>query len=123
MLHVIALGQYAVAYTRSWAVSGRIARVRPKAENDELQQHVTLLALEIIHLVLEPIILMMGARAGWIKFCLYKHLRFGLFSGAFAAARHISCPCSHPHALPNNDPPTGRPHPARNQACASGKRV
>ena len=31
MLHVIALGQYTVAYTRSRAVNGRIARVRPKA--------------------------------------------------------------------------------------------
>ena len=47
MLHVIALGQYAVAYARSWAVNGRIARVRLKAENDHLRQQVALLTEEI----------------------------------------------------------------------------
>ena len=47
MLHVIALGQYTVAYTRSWAVNGRIARVRLKAENDGLRQQVALLTEEI----------------------------------------------------------------------------
>jgi hypothetical protein len=47
MLHVIALGHYAVAYTRAWAVNGRIARVRLKAENDELRQQVALLTEEI----------------------------------------------------------------------------
>ena len=47
MLHVIALGQYAVAYTRSWAVNGRIARVRLKARNDQLRQEVALLTEEI----------------------------------------------------------------------------
>ena len=40
MLHVIALGQYTAAYTSSWVVNGRIARVRLKAENDGLRQQV-----------------------------------------------------------------------------------
>ena len=47
MLHVIALGQYTVVYTRSWAIDGRIARVRLKAENDHLRQQVALLTEEI----------------------------------------------------------------------------
>jgi putative transposase len=47
MLHVIALSQYAVAYTRSWAVNGRIARVRLKSKNDQLRQQVALLSEEI----------------------------------------------------------------------------
>jgi len=47
MLHVIALAQYAMAYTRSWAVNGRIARVGLKAENDQLKQGVALLAEEM----------------------------------------------------------------------------
>ena len=34
MLHAIALAQYAAAYTRSWAIDARIARVRLKAENE-----------------------------------------------------------------------------------------
>ncbi|MHC4066332.1 MAG: hypothetical protein ACYSUI_17785 [Planctomycetota bacterium] len=40
MLHVIALGQYTVAYTRSWVVNGWIARVRLKAKNGGLRQQV-----------------------------------------------------------------------------------
>ena len=44
MLHVIALALYAMAYTRSWAANGRIARVRLKVENDRLRQEVALLA-------------------------------------------------------------------------------
>ncbi|MHC4089817.1 MAG: hypothetical protein ACYSUQ_14200 [Planctomycetota bacterium] len=47
VLHVIALGQYTVAYARSWAVDGRITRVRLKAENDHLRQQVGLLTEEI----------------------------------------------------------------------------
>jgi hypothetical protein len=47
MLHVIALGRYAAAYTRSWAVNGRIARGRLKAENDGLRQQVAVLTEEI----------------------------------------------------------------------------
>ncbi len=47
MLHVIALAQYAVTYTRSWAVNGRIARLRIKAENDQLRQEEALLREEI----------------------------------------------------------------------------
>jgi putative transposase len=47
MLHVISLGQYAMAFTRSCAVDGRIARVRLQAENDRLRQEVTLLTEEI----------------------------------------------------------------------------
>ncbi len=47
MLNVIALAQYAVAYTRSWAVDSPIARQRLKAENDQLRQEVALLTEEI----------------------------------------------------------------------------
>jgi transposase InsO family protein len=47
MLHVIALAQYAVTYARSWAINGRIARVRLKARNDQLRQEVALLTEEI----------------------------------------------------------------------------
>jgi transposase InsO family protein len=47
MLHVIALAQYAVAYTRGWAVNARIARVRLTAQNDQLRQEVALLREEI----------------------------------------------------------------------------
>ena len=46
-LHVIALAQYAMTYTRSWAVNSPIARVRLKTENDRLRQHVALLTEEI----------------------------------------------------------------------------
>ena len=42
MLHVISLAQYAVAYTRSWAVNSQVARVRLKTENDRLRQDVAL---------------------------------------------------------------------------------
>jgi hypothetical protein len=42
MLHVIALGQYALAYARGWATDGRIAHVRLEAENGELRQQVAL---------------------------------------------------------------------------------
>ncbi len=34
VLHVIALAQYATAYTRSWAANSPKDRVRLKAEND-----------------------------------------------------------------------------------------
>ncbi|HUU97469.1 MAG TPA: hypothetical protein VM487_17170, partial [Phycisphaerae bacterium] len=47
MPHVISLTQYAIAYTRGWAVNGSIARVRLKAENDHLRQEVALLTEEI----------------------------------------------------------------------------
>ena len=47
MLHVIALAQYAAAYTRSWAVNSPIARLQLKAENDLLRQEVELLTEEI----------------------------------------------------------------------------
>lgn len=47
MLHVISLAQYATAVTRSWAVNSPIARVRLKAENDRLRQHVALFTEEI----------------------------------------------------------------------------
>jgi putative transposase len=43
MVHTISLAQYAVAYTRSWAVNSPIVRVRLKAENDRLKQEVALL--------------------------------------------------------------------------------
>ena len=47
MLHVVALAQHAAAYTRSWAINGRIARVRLNAENGHLRQQVALLTEEI----------------------------------------------------------------------------
>ncbi|MCP4246450.1 MAG: DDE-type integrase/transposase/recombinase [bacterium] len=47
ILHVIALAQYAVAYTRGWAIDGRITRVRLTAGNDQFRQEVALLTEEI----------------------------------------------------------------------------
>ena len=47
VLHVISLAQYATAYTRSWAVISKVARVRLKTENERLQQHVAMLKEEI----------------------------------------------------------------------------
>ena len=47
MLNVIALAQYAATYTRGWAIDGRIARLRLKAENDQLRQEVALLTEEM----------------------------------------------------------------------------
>ena len=46
-LHVISLAQFALAYTRGWAVNSQVARVRLKAENDQLSQHVALLSEEL----------------------------------------------------------------------------
>jgi len=46
MLHVIALAQYAIVYTRSWAANSGNARVRLRAENDRLRQDVALLRAE-----------------------------------------------------------------------------
>ena len=43
VLNVISLAQFSLAYTRSWAVDSPIARIRLKAENDWLKQHVALL--------------------------------------------------------------------------------
>ena len=47
LLYVIALAQYAVAYTRSWVIDGQTARVRLKAQNHQLRQEVALLTEEI----------------------------------------------------------------------------
>ncbi len=47
MLHVISLAQFALAYTRGWAVNSQVTRVRLKAENDRLKQQVALLTEEI----------------------------------------------------------------------------
>ncbi len=47
MLHVISLAQFALAYTRGWAVNSQVARVRLKAENDRLRQQAAWLAEEI----------------------------------------------------------------------------
>ncbi len=47
MLHVISLAQYAMAYTRSWAADCRITRIRLKAENDQLRQHLAWLNEEL----------------------------------------------------------------------------
>jgi len=47
MLHVISMAQFALAYTRGWAANSQVARVRLKAENARLRQHVALLTEEI----------------------------------------------------------------------------
>ena len=47
MLGVISLAQYAMAATRGWAVNSPIARLRLKAENDQLRQHVAFLTEEL----------------------------------------------------------------------------
>ena len=47
MLHVVALAQYATAYTRGWASSSLTERVRLRAENDRLRQELALLREEI----------------------------------------------------------------------------
>lgn len=46
-LHVISLAQFALAYTRGWAVNSQVARMRLKAENDRLSQQVAWLTEEI----------------------------------------------------------------------------
>ena len=46
-LHVISLAQFSMAYTRGWAVNCPIARLRLKAENDQLKQDLALLKEEI----------------------------------------------------------------------------
>jgi transposase InsO family protein len=43
VLHTIALAQYAIVYTRSWAADSRNGRVRAKAEQDRVQQEAALL--------------------------------------------------------------------------------
>ncbi len=47
LLQVISLAQFALAYTRGWAVNSQVARVRLKAENDRLRQQVAWLTEEI----------------------------------------------------------------------------
>ena len=48
MLHIVSLAQYPVAHTtRSWVANCQIARLRLKAENDQLRQHVALLTEEL----------------------------------------------------------------------------
>ncbi len=47
MLHVISLAQFALAYTRGWAVNSQVARVRLKAENDRLRQQAAWLTEEL----------------------------------------------------------------------------
>ncbi len=47
MLHVISLAQFGMAYTPGWAVNTPIARLRLKAENEQLRQQVALLREEI----------------------------------------------------------------------------
>ncbi len=47
ILHVIALGQYALTYSRSWAADSSNQRVRLKAECDRLEQEVALCREEI----------------------------------------------------------------------------
>jgi hypothetical protein len=47
ILHVIALGQYALTYSRSWAADSSNQRVRLKAECDRLEQELALRGEEI----------------------------------------------------------------------------
>ncbi len=47
MLHVISLTQFALAYTRGWAVNSQVVRVRLRAENDRLRQQAAWLTEEI----------------------------------------------------------------------------
>src|SRR5271157_956233 len=47
ILHIIALAQYALTYSRSWAADSSNQRVRLKAECERLEQEVTLLREEI----------------------------------------------------------------------------
>jgi hypothetical protein len=46
VVHAVALAQYAVVYTSSWAAESRNARVRLKADKDQQQQEVALLRAE-----------------------------------------------------------------------------
>jgi hypothetical protein len=47
IIHVIALAQYALTYSRSWAADSSNQRVRLKADNDCLIQEVALRCEEI----------------------------------------------------------------------------
>jgi len=47
ILHILALAQYALTYSRSWAADSTNQRVRLKAECDRLTQEVALLREEI----------------------------------------------------------------------------
>ena len=47
ILHMIALAQYALTYSRSWAADSSNQRVRLKAECDRLEQEVALRGEEI----------------------------------------------------------------------------
>ena len=47
VLHVVALAQYALVYTRSWAADSTNQRVRIRADCDRLEQEVALLREEI----------------------------------------------------------------------------
>jgi hypothetical protein len=42
ILHIVALAQYALAYSRSWAADSTNQRVRLQAENDRLRQELSL---------------------------------------------------------------------------------
>ena len=47
VIHAIALAQYAIVYTRSWAANSVNARVRLAAENSRLNEQVALLREEL----------------------------------------------------------------------------
>ena len=47
ILHIIALAQYALTYSRSWAADSTNQRIRLKADNDRLTQEVAQLREEI----------------------------------------------------------------------------
>jgi len=44
VLHVVAVAEYVMTYTRGWAVDSPIRRLRLKAENARLRQEVALLS-------------------------------------------------------------------------------
>jgi len=43
VIHTIALAQFSLTHTRSWAANSWNARIRLKQENDRLRQEVTIL--------------------------------------------------------------------------------
>jgi len=54
VLHVVAVAEYVMTYTRGWAVDSPIRRLRLKAENARLRQEVALLTEEIRAAIPEP---------------------------------------------------------------------
>ena len=55
---------------------------------------------------LAPIILMIGASTGWIKYCCFNHLRFWRFSGAVATLARSSTQLCRPAPVRARGPRT-----------------